>query len=151
MWRGWIFWWDLMDMNLSTLWEIVEDRGAWHAAVHGVAKSQTWLNNKKQGCLRTRWFSHYEGKAYNSAWHTVSARVSIIIVLLLLLKDPPLSMLCSWLSEKFWLLPALLLLLLLAFQGSECPCLPPQADCLDSFLHVGHPGTSLSCPQIPDE
>ena len=30
-----------MDMNLSKLQEIVEDRGAWHAAVHGVARSQT--------------------------------------------------------------------------------------------------------------
>ena len=28
-----------MDINMSKLWEIVEDRGAWHAAVHGVAKS----------------------------------------------------------------------------------------------------------------
>ena len=30
---------DSMDMNLSKLWEIVKDRGAWHAAVHGVIKS----------------------------------------------------------------------------------------------------------------
>ena len=30
-----------MDMNLSDLWEIVKDREAWHAAVHGVSKSQT--------------------------------------------------------------------------------------------------------------
>ena len=34
-----------MDMNLNKLQEIVEDRGAWCAAVHGVTKSQTPLNN----------------------------------------------------------------------------------------------------------
>ena len=32
---------DLMDMNLSKLWEILEDRGDWHAIVHGVTKSWT--------------------------------------------------------------------------------------------------------------
>ena len=32
---------DSVDMNLSKLWEIVEDRGTWHSAVDGVAKSQT--------------------------------------------------------------------------------------------------------------
>ena len=32
---------DAMDVNLSKLWEIVEDRGAWSAAVRGVAKSRT--------------------------------------------------------------------------------------------------------------
>ena len=32
---------DSMDMNLSKLWEIVKDREAWHAAVHGVTKSRT--------------------------------------------------------------------------------------------------------------
>jgi len=31
---------DSMDMNLNKLWEIVNDREAWHAVVHGIAKSQ---------------------------------------------------------------------------------------------------------------
>ena len=46
---------DSMDMNLNKLWEIVKDREAWRAAVHGVTKSQTQLsNNNKVHLFKSR-------------------------------------------------------------------------------------------------
>ena len=46
---------DSMDMNLSILCLIVDDKGAWHAAVHGVTKSWTWLSD----WVRTTRFSKF--------------------------------------------------------------------------------------------
>ena len=40
---------DSMDLNFSKLRQMVKDREAWRAAVHGVTKSQTWLTEQQNG------------------------------------------------------------------------------------------------------
>ena len=41
-------WGAIADMSLSQLWEIVDDKETWHAAVHGIAKRQTGLSFEQQ-------------------------------------------------------------------------------------------------------
>ena len=48
---------DSMDMTLSKLWETVKDRGARHAAVHGMAKSRTQLSDCTTATTHRRMFT----------------------------------------------------------------------------------------------
>ena len=52
---GWHHWLNGHELELSKLWELVMDRKAWHAAVHGVTESDTtwWLNNNWEGRIET--------------------------------------------------------------------------------------------------
>ena len=47
-----------MDMNLSKLWEIVKNKGAWCAAVQGFAKNRTWLSNRTELKDPFAWLPH---------------------------------------------------------------------------------------------
>ena len=51
---------DSMNMNMSKLWELVIDREAWHAAVHGVTKSQTWLTELNSEIVKQNEISQKE-------------------------------------------------------------------------------------------
>ena len=70
---------DSMDTSLSTLWEIVKDREAWRATVHGVTKSWTWLND---------WTTAFEGTG-NSFHSWFNRELMVKPHIILICPSPP--------------------------------------------------------------
>ena len=97
---------DSMDVSLSKLWEMVKDREAWHAAVHGVAKSWTWLNDWTTTPVPGRAWPTGLSLGHGPAW---SGKRIILLVSWVGENNLPLRPLCLWtscteLSEGEWLL-----------------------------------------------
>ena len=63
-----------MDMNRSKLWEIMKDRETWHAAIHGVTRSQTWLSNWTTAAIT--WYS-YQNLHY--WWNEILLMISSLL------------------------------------------------------------------------
>ena len=72
---------DSMDMSLSKLWELAMDREAWHAAVHGVAKRQTLLNEWAELHFSLTETHTHTNTEFPSVSHSTSLNINAFIIL----------------------------------------------------------------------
>ena len=90
---------NLMDMSWGELWELVMDREAWRAVIHGVAKSQTWLSDWTElnwtSYRHKLWREMSQSLKFPNCSHDSP------------LDEPWISMPCGWLSTDFCFLDQL--------------------------------------------
>ena len=117
---------DSMGMSLSKFWDLVMDREAWRAAIHGVAKSRTWLSNwtelnwtdGKDKCQST-WLSVFSSVSVFSMTHGLSHMIPLVWnPWNLLVLSSPLHTAFVWRRKQL------------------CPCQAPLPSPLSPFSHT---------------
>ena len=87
---------DSVDMSLSKLQKLALDREAWHAAVHGVAKSQTWLSNWTElNAIKN--FSLRNGYFFEAEWYGFQTKKLTFSLLFLFQKTEKVHLVLWWL------------------------------------------------------
>ena len=69
---------DSMDMSLSELWEMVMNREAWHAAIHGVTKSRAWLSDWTELILQPASETEHYGN-FEAAYVSLPTCISLLV------------------------------------------------------------------------